>query len=143
MLAYSSLGQTETDVLTFQEWFFTTRGIFNGKYIPGLTRLAGLACMYVDLLWTSTCVKLLTSFEACECSRVMSNPCQYVPLSKYYWKPGSALPWPTCPSALPWNPVIYTLLTAFQACTFCIGLELTAQVFVRFRKKKPFYFWYS
>jgi hypothetical protein len=70
-------------------------------------------------------------------------PCEYVPLSEYKWHPASYVPWDTCPTRYPWNPIIYTVIASFQACTFCIAIELTGQVFARFRRKHSLYFWYA
>jgi len=68
-------------------------------------------------------------------------PCGYVPLSQYDWtllKPFK--PNPGC-SNLPWNATVYSLISAFDAVTVWIGLELIVQLFLRFQRRRTLYFW--
>jgi hypothetical protein len=67
-------------------------------------------------------------------------PCPYVPTSEYDWKL-SSMSVPEHCGTLPWNPVIYSLVAAFQAGTFLVGLEVIIQLFFQF-KKRSLYFWY-
>ncbi|TID22856.1 Drug resistance protein [Venturia nashicola] len=66
-------------------------------------------------------------------------PCPYVPLSKYSWKsydPDS----PAGCGTLSWNPVVFSLLAAFQAGTILLAFEVIIQLFFQF-KRKSLYFW--
>lgn len=69
-----------------------------------------------------------------------TGPCPYVPLTKYSWKSYD----PNAPAncgTLSWNPVVFSLLAAFQAGTILLAFEVIIQLFFQF-KRKSLYFWY-
>jgi hypothetical protein len=82
-------------------------------------------------------LKVLTSFRVHQLYFAIMMNCTFVPLSKYDWSLHPAL----IPVALPWNPTVYCLITAFCAVSFWMTVELTLQVFFTFKRHKSLYFW--
>jgi hypothetical protein len=82
-------------------------------------------------------LKVLTSLRVHQLYFATMINCTFVPLSKYDWSLHPAL----IPVALPWNPTVYCLITAFCAVSSWMTVELTLQVFFTFKRHKSLYFW--
>jgi len=66
------------------------------------------------------------------------SPCLWVPSSSYDWTFSiTTTPPPGC-SGLVWNPAVYSIAAAFEACTIWIALELNVQLFLRFKGEEAY-----
>ena len=58
----------------------------------------------------------------------------YVALSKYNWSPAGF-------EVLPFHPVVYPLVASFFAVALWLSLELSVQLYFKFRRHRGLYFW--
>jgi hypothetical protein len=68
-------------------------------------------------------------------------PCTFIPLASYDWKEISPLSHPCYGIGLPWNPIVYCLVTAFYSITIWTALGLLLQVLYTFKRWNNMYFW--
>ena len=62
------------------------------------------------------------------------SDCHFVPLGSYDFSY-------QCEFPLPWNPTVYCLIAAISAVPMYVTIELTFQLYAKFKKYNGLYFW--